>query len=311
MIDLIIPAYNAHDYILNGLYSILLQSCVDKLKVYIVNDCSDRDYSEEIDKVKDKINIVELKTPENMGPGFARQYGVDNSDSEFIIFMDADDVFYDAYSIESLYNELKNNDYNYIISDFIEETPFGNFDHYYNNIWMHGKMYRREFLVNNKIIFNNSSQNEDTGFNTLTNLCSDNTGYLNRFTYIWKYNENSITRRNSNEFEFIGLEGFIKNICWAIKEAGNKNANIDKIAKVTYETMIEVYYNYIKFDYNEKLCEWSRELKELFLKYKNRISRESKEDAMYSMIQKGLDLAGADKILNNKINFEDFLNIIE
>ena len=45
MIDIIIPAYNAHDTIEKSLLSILIQSEINNINVYIVNDCSKNDYS--------------------------------------------------------------------------------------------------------------------------------------------------------------------------------------------------------------------------------------------------------------------------
>ena len=311
MVDVIIPAYNAHDLIIDGLYSLSLQSYKGKMKVYIVDDCSIKDYKEIINQFKNKLDIHELKTPKNMGPGYARQYGLDNSNSEYIVFLDADDTFADAYAIENLLDCIKENKSDVVVSNFIEEIPGEKYTHYYNNIWMHGKIYNRNFLTNNNIRFNNSSKNEDTGFNTLVSLCSDNIYYLDAVTYIWKYNADSITRRNSNEFEFSGLEGFINNICWAVNEAINKKVDENKIAKVIYETIIEIFYNYIKFDYNIEICKWSKELKSLYLRYKDKISYNSRQDAIYSMVEKGIGLAGAEKILNNSINFDSFINLIE
>ena len=45
------------------------------MKIYIVNDGSDRDYSEEVQYFSKIMKIKELKLKENKGPGYARQYG--------------------------------------------------------------------------------------------------------------------------------------------------------------------------------------------------------------------------------------------
>ena len=72
MIDIIIPAYNAHDTIMKTLISINLQNIKNKVNVYIIDDCSDVDYSREVDLFFDKINIKQLKLSKNSGPGVAR-----------------------------------------------------------------------------------------------------------------------------------------------------------------------------------------------------------------------------------------------
>ena len=52
MIDVIIPAYNAHKTIERTLYSIAYQRNSENLNVYIINDNSIKDYSKEIDFLK-------------------------------------------------------------------------------------------------------------------------------------------------------------------------------------------------------------------------------------------------------------------
>ena len=46
MIDIIIPAYNAHNTIKKTLISICMQTVKDKINVYIIDDCSNEDYKE-------------------------------------------------------------------------------------------------------------------------------------------------------------------------------------------------------------------------------------------------------------------------
>ena len=65
-LDIIIPCYNAKKTIVKTLSSICLQENIEKANIYLVNDCSDYDYSFYIDFFKNFINIKELKTPQNM-----------------------------------------------------------------------------------------------------------------------------------------------------------------------------------------------------------------------------------------------------
>ena len=106
MIDIIIPAYNAHNTIKKTLISICMQTVKDKINVYIIDDCSNEDYKEIINIFKDKINIKYYKLKENSGPGVARQYGLEHSNGEYIYFLDADDMFMDIYSLENLVYQI-------------------------------------------------------------------------------------------------------------------------------------------------------------------------------------------------------------
>lgn len=64
MIDIIIPAYNAHKTIEKTLNSISYQENSFLFNVYIINDASEKDYFEFIEFYKDFIKIKELKLNE-------------------------------------------------------------------------------------------------------------------------------------------------------------------------------------------------------------------------------------------------------
>lgn len=68
MIDIIIPAYNAHDTIKNTLASIAMQQNAKDLNVYVIDDCSNKGYEEEVDLFKDVLNIRLFRLEKNMGP---------------------------------------------------------------------------------------------------------------------------------------------------------------------------------------------------------------------------------------------------
>lgn len=148
MIDVIIPAYNAHETIERTLYSIAYQRNSEDLNVYIVNDNSIKDYSKKIDFFKDFINIKELKLNENKGPGYARQYGLDQSNSEYVVFIDSDDIFATPLSIITLYKMIEQESLDVVFSTFLEETREHKFNTFVNDtVALHGKIYRRKFSI--------------------------------------------------------------------------------------------------------------------------------------------------------------------
>ena len=175
MIDVIIPAYNAHKTIKKTLYSIASQVNSDDINVYIVNDCSKKDYSDEIEFFSKFLKIKELKLNKNSGPGVARQFGIDNSMNEYIVFIDSDDVFANSYSIKRLYEEIKNNDYDEVISSFYSQKNNLELEEVVGDTtWLHGKIYDRDFINKNDVHFNETRANEDNGFNRLLFLLSNN-----------------------------------------------------------------------------------------------------------------------------------------
>lgn len=246
MIDVIIPAYNAHEFLDQALASISFQDCVDILNVYIVNDCSERDYSEFVEYYANFMNIKELCLDENRGPGQARQYGIDNSCSEYVMFVDSDDVLSDNFAIRRLYDAIVNTKSDIAISGFYEEKESGFVFHNISYVWMHGKMYRREYLIKNDIRFNETRSNEDCGFNQLCYLCGASYVNVSGVSYIWKNNVNSITRVNGGETFRKDLKSFVVNMMWALRESLKKNYNKDRFADITYGTIVSSYHYYLQ-----------------------------------------------------------------
>lgn len=292
MIDIIIPAYNAKETIFKTLASISLQTIKNSLNVYIVNDASDYNYQEDIAFFKDSINIVELTLKKNSGPGIARQYGIDNSNSEYIMFIDADDVFYNCYSVELLYKKIKDLKSDLIISNILYERDKKREKYEANFVYMHGKIYRREYLKNNNIKFNNTRANEDNGFNNLLLLLGINYDILDEITYIYRENCDSITRKNNREYKFLGLEGYGYNLTWALKEAIKRNADDIVISFNSYKYLLSFYYYYQIFidrKDRDKILNWISKLKTIYLsykKYENVLINGKIEDIQYQLFSK-------------------------
>lgn len=253
MIDVIIPAYNSQDTIIRTLSSIAMQLNRDELKVTIVND-GGKDYKEIVEIFKPLIDVREIGYEENRGPGYARQFGIDNTKEDFITFIDADDTFYESTSIGLLAKPIKDTSAKFVISPFIQlgkevgqQAPVNA-----NLVWVFGHIYRRSFLNAHNIRFTSTRANEDVGFNTMCNLIAMNEmgpeggKVLNAATYQWHYNEASITRRGKDEYEYgICTPGYIYNLHHAYNVAQREGVPLKLIAPSALETAFScfIYYN--------------------------------------------------------------------
>lgn len=115
-INVIIPCYYEDFYLDRCLTSLANQTYRNRLKIYIINDCSPNtttEYSGTINSFKDKLDITYLKTERNSGPGVARQLGLDSIDNDYqyVMFIDDDDRLYDSKVIEKLYEIINKKDY--------------------------------------------------------------------------------------------------------------------------------------------------------------------------------------------------------
>lgn len=114
-IDYIIPVYNESKVVKRALDVLAKQTMKDILYITLVNDCSpntDCDYKDVIDEYSDKLNIRVIKTPENIGTGMARQFGIDNTSNKYIMSQDDDDILASDDVIERFVNKIEEADEN-------------------------------------------------------------------------------------------------------------------------------------------------------------------------------------------------------
>ena len=92
-VSVIMPAYNAEDYIIESIESVLNQS-YKILELIIVNDNSNDRTEELINKYSCIDNrVIHIKCEENKGVSNARNIGLQNASGDFIAFLDSDDIW--------------------------------------------------------------------------------------------------------------------------------------------------------------------------------------------------------------------------
>lgn len=277
MIDIIIPAYNAKKYLNRCLLSINMQTIKELLNIYIINDCSNESYEDVISLFTPKLNIKEICLDENKGPGNARNIGINNSDSEYIFFMDSDDELVNSVSLELLFNSI--HDADLCIGGVIVEDECNNYtyvDNYKNTL--HGKLFRRTFLNNNSLSFNSTYRSEDNSFYNLCLLCNPSIIYVNKPIYFYRFNKDSLTDVSKDLF----IESYNYNVWWVIIEAENRNISFNNISKYLYKSFIYNYYlfnNYSK-KFDKLLSSFRNYVLAYYDKYKNGLTESEKIDIL-------------------------------
>lgn len=115
-VSIIIPVYNVERYVRKCIESILKQT-YENIEIIIVNDGSS-DKTEEICRLFEKKDSrIFLHNLENGGVSKARNYGIQNSTGEYIVFVDGDD-FVDSKYIEMLVNSFGSKDVGLGIVDY-------------------------------------------------------------------------------------------------------------------------------------------------------------------------------------------------
>ncbi len=205
-VSIVIALYNPGDLLKHCLNSIFAQQ-FKNFELILVNDGS-TDSSEEIiysfiDNYKDKIKYV---ATENHGVSAARNKGMSMAEGKYIAFVDADDYISEDY-LEELFTNAEKNQSEMIVSGQYKAMPDGSIvdkilypEDLTGNCPLrrlnnHGKMYRRDFLEEQGIIFPVGKIYEDNLFNLMTYFLSKNLVFLSYAGYYQVVHEGSITSR--------------------------------------------------------------------------------------------------------------------
>lgn len=243
-IDVIIPCYKARDTIAKTLHSIAMQSIADDITVYIINDC-DGMYYDDILYLFPELDIRYIKREENGGCGAARNTGIQNATADYITFIDADDCFTNCLALEIMLCRIKAAKADILVSAFEGEMRFDNgigikkIEH--SPTWMHGKLLRRQFLIDNHLFFKeNLRLNEDVEFNqTLIDLGAKSTE-IPMTTLLWRDNPNSVT----HESVYKNKRVFVDAVSEYIKDCNDRNIDRAKITHRVLQNLVVVYQYY-------------------------------------------------------------------
>ena len=163
------------------------------------------------------IDTTVIHLPENKGPGVARQYGIDNATGEWLMFCDADDSLYSANVFSILFKEIeKFPETDYMSSIWIEECKADDtneilyIQHNLENTWMHGKLIKRSLVQDNNIRFHDELRvHEDSYFLALVADVAKARRLLTTPSYIWRWSENTITRKDKGIYRYEDFPTFI------------------------------------------------------------------------------------------------------
>lgn len=118
MISVIVPVYNAQDYIEKCLDSVINQIYKD-IEIIVIDDGSTDNSLDLCKKYQLVDNRILVYSQKNQGPVAARKKGLELSKGEYVTFIDADDYIEpDMYS--RLLKEINNSDYDFIHTGYFQ-----------------------------------------------------------------------------------------------------------------------------------------------------------------------------------------------
>lgn len=225
-VSLIVPIYNAEEYLEKCMNSLINQS-LNEIEIILINDGSN-DKSDNIVKSYNDKRII-YKSKENEGIGKTRNQGIKLANGEFIAFVDADDSISLDFC-EKMYNKAKaercdmivcdyynNKDNNYekirlkeFLSSSLEENP-GLINSI--NLGPCNKLFKLKMIKNNKVMFPENIKYEDVPFVCHALMNSKKICKLNEaLCYFTIHSGSQTTVRNDKIFDILNVVENIKTI---------------------------------------------------------------------------------------------------
>lgn len=204
-LEILVPQYDEDAKIIAPLLkSIELQQQIDienDIGVIIANDGSDIILPDDF-LTSFPFDIQYIRCNHN-GVSATRNACLDAATADYVMFCDADDMFVNMCGMYIIFREMVGDGFNVMTSVFVEETKnFMTDEKIYINremdsTFVHGKVYRRSFLINNKIRWNDAlTVHEDSYFNCLAQKMTASVKYCQQPFYLWKWRDGSVCRHD-------------------------------------------------------------------------------------------------------------------
>ena len=268
-VSVIVPVYNASQYISKTLDSIISQD-FDGFEIIVVDDGSSDDSFEIISQCLDDCKIPhKIIRQENSGVSVARNVGIEKSEGDYLVFIDADDYVSENH-LSSLYNGKT--DFSLTLYAKEEGDKLTNLDTYsqdvistYDFIKMELNMqitfnffqlmYKADIIKNNNVKFTPGTvYGEDTEFAHKALNYGDEIAINNEVTYYYVQHQDSAIQ--TTEYRRFGIVEIFEGIAEFYRK-NNKPEFADliitsRIPKAIFGNMNFFFYN--GYDVDEVLA---------------------------------------------------------
>lgn len=206
-ISIVIPVYNVEKYLKEALESIINQT-YKNLEILLVDDGSKDSSGIICDEYAEKDNRVKVFHQENKGLSGARNTALSNATGKYIMFIDSDDTF-ELNACEKMYNAIEKHKADFVIGNYIyidedgtkwnkavfSEEKYDEFklsikdyekSFYIMNSGVWNKIFRKSFLDNLQIKFEEGLPAEDAIFTTYCFIKSTNVYYIPSIVYNYR-----------------------------------------------------------------------------------------------------------------------------
>lgn len=321
-LQILIPQYKETEEIIKPLLdSIELQQNVDlenEVGVIIVNDGTDVQLSEEF--LKKYTFPVEYHRNEHKGVSATRNACLDYATADYVMFCDADDMFYNACGLYIIFGEMNGTGFDSLVSFFLEEsrTPDKKepiyVNHEMDSTFVHGKIHRRKFLIDNKIRWNEAlTIHEDSYFNCLCQRLATELKYCPTPFYLWKWRDESVCRHDP-KYILKTYNNMLDSNTELVAEF-LKRGRVQDAEFYSVNMIFDAYFTMNKAEWlNQENQEYrkatEKRFKEYYVRFEN-LFKTIREDVKAQIIMGIKNRMFGEGLLMEKITFDDWIKHIQ
>lgn len=229
-VSVIIPVYNGSRYLKDNVESLLKQK-LKEIEIIYVDDGSDDDTVEILQKYQQQDERIRIISQQNCGAGPARNNGFSQAQGKYVIFLDSDD-FFKVNMLSDCYEAAEKHGTDIVMFGYcrylndrktvrkakyhklphrvfsrndIRNTIFDSTD---SLTWT--KFYRRKFIENEQLEFSDQKKWNDVYFTRMSVVLAERMFYLKHRYVYYRVNNASSLQGHNNEEMFCSVQARIQ-----------------------------------------------------------------------------------------------------
>jgi len=299
LLDILVPQYKETDEVIKPLLdSIKMQRNIDfnDIGVIIVNDGTDVRLSKEL--LTSYPFDIKYILNEHLGVSGTRNKAFDCSKAKYVMWCDADDMFFSVNGLYLIYQETRRDGgFKTLASAFMEEQhapvvtrvekdgkvetiPTGEYMYQYgvrgdfrksqivDSVFVHGKVHNRKFLIKHNIRWNpDLTIHEDSFFHILTQIEANGVRYIGQPFYLWCWRDDSVCRHDGETYILKTYNNLIDSNTALIKELIERK-HLREAQKWCIKMVLDGYQTLNKKEWiNQDNQEYRKAVEERYKKY--------------------------------------------
>jgi glycosyltransferase involved in cell wall biosynthesis len=181
----------------------------------------------------------------NGGAAAARNTGIRNAETNYLVFIDSDDQLVSPLSLEILHNRIVAEKADVLSSIFESEMRLtdGVAIKQIKSMptWTHGRIYCKQYLLDNNIFFDERLRiNEDCLFHQLLFDSGAKVVEIPMVTLMWRDNPKSLT----HESLYKNKRTFVEAVTYYLEESAKRGLDKEKVTLRVLQNLCTIYFYY-------------------------------------------------------------------